>query len=305
MNNYAKYCEQYIEYLQIEKNASLYTIKYYSNDLEEFFDFLKRENISGLKNVDYRVVRVYLTELFNKRLNRNSVARKISSLRSFYKFLEREDSNFTNPFIQITLPKRNKPIPNFFYEEELEKLFSICDTTDPLGQRDQAILETLYATGIRVSECQNLKLEDIDFSVGSILVRGKGRKERYVLFGQFAEVALSNYINEGRKELLEKTNGTSENVFLNARGGALTVRGIRHILNKIVEKAALTVHIHPHKLRHSFATHMLNEGADLRTVQELLGHENLSSTQIYTHVTKDRLRSVYMKSHPRARSTDE
>lgn len=305
MDKYAEYRDQFIEYLQIEKNASQHTIRYYVNDIEEFFVFLKKEAIHFLRQVDFRVVRTYLTELYDKELKRNSVARKISSLRSFYKYLEREDERIVNPFIQISLPKTDRPIPNFFYEEELEKLFNICDLTDPLGQRNQAIIEVLYATGMRVSECQGLFLEDIDFSIGSILVRGKGRKERYVLFGQFAAIALNRYIDNGRQELLKKSNRSTEGVFLNSRGKALTVRGIRHILNKLVEEAALTIHIHPHKLRHTFATHMLNEGADLRTVQELLGHENLSSTQIYTHVTKDRLRDVYMNNHPRARSNNE
>ncbi|WP_099158087.1 tyrosine recombinase XerC [Virgibacillus ndiopensis] len=300
MNSFPTTCDAFIEYLQIEKNASPYTVKYYLNDLETFFTFLKQEGIVNLQEVDTKVVRLFLTTLYDKKLSRRSVSRKISSLRSFYKFLEREENVQINPFLHLTLPKAKKPIPGFLYMKELEKLFETSDITDPIGQRNQAILETLYATGMRVSECQGLTLDSIDFSIGTMFVKGKGRKERYIPFGRFAEIALETYINEGRNQLLEKAKATTNSVFLNARGGPLTARGIRLILNKMVEQAALTVRIHPHKLRHTFATHMLNAGADLRTVQELLGHESLSSTQIYTHVTKDRLRSVYMNSHPRA-----
>ncbi|WP_249869795.1 tyrosine recombinase XerC [Oceanobacillus saliphilus] len=300
MGNFVKYSEAFVEYLQIEKNASPYTVKYYRNDLEIFFEFLDREGIRDLNEVGQRDIRIFLTNLYDKQLGRRSVSRKISSLRSFYRFLEREEMVNDNPFVNIYLPKASKTVPGFLYKEELEKLFEVNDMTKPLGQRDQAILELLYGTGIRVSECQGLSLRDVDFSIGTIFVKGKGRKERYVPFGRFAEIALETYIHDGRVKLLEKADTSSESVFLNARGKPLTTRGIRTILNKIVERAALTVHVHPHKLRHTFATHMLNEGADLRTVQELLGHESLSSTQIYTHVTKDHLRDVYMKSHPRA-----
>ncbi|MGM8211764.1 tyrosine recombinase XerC [Virgibacillus sp. W0430] len=298
---FSQCCKLFKAYLQIEKNSSPYTIKYYTDDIETFFNFLKKEGIDHLNAVDYHTVRLFLTDLYHEQLSRKSVSRKVSSLRSFYKFLTRENIVATNPFQQVTLPKPTKPIPGFFYLEEMEALFKMNDVTTPLGQRNQAILETLYATGIRVSECQQLELDQIDFSIGTVLVTGKGRKERYVPFGQYAADALKMYIDNGRRELLNKGNENTKSVFLNARGKPLTARGIRLVLNKMVENTAATVHIHPHKLRHSFATHMLNEGADLRSVQELLGHENLSSTQIYTHVTKDRLRNVYMKSHPRAK----
>lgn len=294
------YIDTFVEYLQIEKNASPYTVKYYRNDLEIFADFLQSEGISHIANVTYKDVRIFLTSLYEQELSRRSVSRKISTLRSFYRFLERERYVEGNPFVQLHLPKTSKPVPGFLYQEELDKLFEVNDITIPLGQRDQALLEMLYGTGIRVSECQNLRIQDIDFSIGTIFVRGKGRKERYVPFGSFAEIALETYLQEGRNKLLQKSNSDTEFIFLNSRGGHLTTRGIRTILNKIVERASLTVHVHPHKLRHTFATHLLNEGADLRSVQELLGHESLSSTQIYTHVTKDHLREAYMKSHPRA-----
>ncbi|MFC3040319.1 tyrosine recombinase XerC [Virgibacillus xinjiangensis] len=300
MNDYMEPSKQFVEYLQIEKNASPYTVKYYQNDLEKFFLFLSAEGIDGLEHVDYRVVRLFLTGLYHQRLSRRSVSRTISSLRSFYRFLQREEKITTNPFMHVSLPKQDQPIPGFLYAEELEKLFEVSDLTDPLGQRNQAILEVLYATGIRVSECKNLSLSHIDFTIGTLFVKGKGRKERYVPFGSFASTVLDTYIRDGREQLMKKRGVATDTVFLNARGNPLTERGIRLILNKMVERAALTVHLHPHKLRHTFATHMLNEGADLRTVQELLGHENLSSTQIYTHVTKNHLRDVYLNSHPRA-----
>ncbi|WP_156289054.1 tyrosine recombinase XerC [Oceanobacillus salinisoli] len=301
MRQIAEYSKLFMEYLQIEKNVSPYTTKFYQQDIEIFFAFLKQELVEDLTDVDSRTVRLFLTHLYDKQLSRKSVSRKISSLRSFFKFMERQEIVSSNPFIQIMLPKTDKPVPTFLYKEEIEKLFEVSDTTDPLGQRDQALIETLYGTGIRISECQGLRLGDIDFSIGTMFIRGKGNKERYVPFGRFAEIALETYINEGRAKLLEKSNSDTDAVFLNSRGTPLTARGMRLILNKMVEKAALTIHVHPHKLRHTFATHMLNEGADLRIVQELLGHENLSSTQIYTHVTKDFLRDVYMKSHPRAK----
>lgn len=293
--------ELFVEYLQIEKNASPLTVKYYQNDLETFFNFLHEEAIQDIKDVDERVVRVFLTRLYNQKLSRRSVSRKVSVLRSFYRFLARENLIAENPVAHIMLPKLDKTLPSFLYKEELEKLFEANDTTTSVGQRDQAILEVLYGTGIRVSECQGLRLGDVDFAIGTIFVKGKGNKERYVPFGRFAEIALETYINEGRDELLNKTTEKTDYLFLNANGQPLTARGIRYILSKMVKRAALTVNVHPHKLRHTFATHMLNEGADLRVVQELLGHESLSTTQIYTHVTKDHLRKVYMKRHPRAK----
>lgn len=301
MEHLIHYSDDFIEYLQIEKNASPYTIQFYRKDLESFFTFLEQEAVTDVDQIDYRLVRIYLTDLYKLKQSRRTVSRKLSSLRSFFKFLEREGKVNENPFVHIVLPKTDKPLPTFLYAEELEKLFEVNDTTEPLGQRNQALIEVLYGTGIRVSECQALKLSDIDFIIGTLFIHGKGNKERYVPFGRFAEIALETYINEGRNTLLESAKSKTDYVFLNTRGNPLTTRGIRDILNRMVDKAALTIHLHPHKLRHTFATHMLNEGADLRSVQELLGHENLSSTQIYTHVTKDYMREVYMKSHPRAK----
>ncbi|MDC3416405.1 tyrosine recombinase XerC [Aquibacillus salsiterrae] len=294
----------FVEYLQIEKNASPYTIKFYQEDMESFFSFLQSEGINKLDSINYQVVRLFLTVLYKQNLSRKSVSRKISSLRSFFNYLEREGKVTSNPFLHVTLPKAEMKVPDFFYTQELEKLFDVSDLTTSLGQRNLALIELFYATGIRVSECIGVTVNDLDFGLNTILVYGKGRKERYIPFGGFAERALVRYIEEGREQLLSKSKTTTDVLFLNAKGMPLTTKGIAYIFDNMVKQAALTVDIHPHKLRHTFATHMLNEGADLRVVQELLGHEHLSTTQIYTHVTKDRLRNIYMNSHPRAKSRE-
>ena len=295
---------QFKLYLKIEKNVSPYTLKYYNQDLDNFNTFLAQEHILSYRDVDNRVVRIYLTNLYQNKLSRKSVARKISSLRTFFKYLERENILTGNPFLTITLPKAEQTLPHFLYQEELNELFKTSDLTSSIGQRNQALLELMYATGIRVSECTSLTLDAIDFSLHTILVMGKGRKERYIPFGSFAEKALKQYIQDGRNQLVEKNKEGTNSLFLNANGKPITAQGIRYVLNKIVTDASLNIHVHPHALRHTFATHMLNAGADLRSVQELLGHDHLSSTQIYTHVTKDRLKDVYMKAHPRAKSKE-
>ncbi|QQZ07955.1 tyrosine recombinase XerC [Heyndrickxia vini] len=288
----------FIEYIQVERNYSEYTVKFYRRDIEHFYMFMVEQGISHLEDVEYFDARLYLTKLYEKEYSRTSLARKISSLRSFFKFLMREKIVKENPFTLISQSKKQLKIPKFFYEEEMEKLFEVCQGNTNLDFRNLSLLEVLYSTGIRVSECANIKLNDIDFDFETIHVKGKGKKERIVLFGTFANDALNNYIKNARPLLMNKSN--HEYLFVNYRGTPLTTRGIRHILNNLISKAALTGKMHPHMLRHTFATHLLNNGADLRTVQELLGHENLSSTQIYTHVTKEQLRKTYLNYHPRA-----
>lgn len=300
MNEVLENClVSYIEYIQIEKNYSEYTIKFYRQDIEHFFMFMNEQGISDLQKVEYFDARLYLTQLYSSKYKRASLARKISSLRSFYKFLMREKIVVENPFALLIQPKKELRIPKFFYQEEMEKLFQVCDGPSPLEKRNKALLEILYSTGIRVSECANIQLKDIDFDFDAILVNGKGNKERIVLFGSFARVALHDYINTARNQLM-LTAAPHHQLFVNYKGTPLTVRGIRHILNSVIEKAALTGKMHPHMLRHTFATHLLDNGADIRTVQELLGHEYLSSTQVYTHVTKEHLRKTYIAHHPRA-----
>lgn len=291
---------KFTDYLQIERNYSKYTVVYYNQDIEEFVNFMQSQSIDNFPWVTYSAVRLYLTELFQRKLARKTVARKISSLRSLYKFLMRENVTKDNPFALVHLPKKELKIPHFLYETELKMLFHVSDLSTPLGQRNQAILELLYATGIRVSECCGLEISDVDFSLSTILVNGKGKKQRYVPFGSFASDAVETYMENGRRELLTKSKDSHSTLFLNFRGGPLTTRGVRLILNDLFDKTSMTIHISPHVLRHTFATHMLNEGSDLRAVQEMLGHSHLSSTQIYTHVTKDRLKTIYMSHHPRA-----
>ncbi|WP_284565074.1 tyrosine recombinase XerC [Bacillus altitudinis] len=291
----------FIEYLQIEKNYSALTISGYTEAIEEFVRFMNIQGIDGFEEVYYQDTRIYLTEAYEKGLTRRTISKKVSALRSFYKFLLREQLVKENPFLLVSLPKQDKRIPSFLYEEELKELFTVSDVNTPLGQRNQAILELLYATGMRVSELCSLKESDLDLSMDTVLVHGKGSKQRYVPFGSYAHEALSTYLEDGRQKLKVKGKDRADShVFLNQRGAPLTDRGVRFILTELMKKASGTLHIHPHMLRHTFATHLLNEGADLRSVQELLGHSNLSSTQVYTHVSKDSLRKTYMSHHPRA-----
>lgn len=292
--------DRFIQHLQVEKNYAEHTIINYKKDLEEFCSFLIKEGIFQFSDVNFSVARLFLTELYERGFARNTVARMISSLRSFYRFLTMEQNMQNNPFQLVDLPKKDHRLPNFLYEEEVAALFHAIDVSTPLGQRNQAILELLYATGIRVSECVALNVSDVDFSLEQIFVIGKGNKERYVPIGSFAIDALKLYIQNGRKHLLKKSDERSEALFLNYQGNRLSARSVRTVLKQIVEKASLHKNISPHVLRHTFATHMLNAGADLRSVQELLGHSQLSSTQIYTHVTRDTLRNVYNRYHPRA-----
>jgi integrase/recombinase XerC len=298
MSNLVKEIETFIRFLQVEKNFSSHTVYNYKKDIEHFSSFMKQHSIFSYAAVSYVFVRLYLTELYALNLKRKTVARKISSLRSFFKFLLVEEAVKGNPFALATIPKQESRLPTFLYEEELSGLFTVSDLTTPLGQRNQALLELLYGTGIRVSECCNIQIQDIDFQIGTVKVLGKGRKERYIPLGSYAVEAIHTYINDGRKKLLKSEKGST--LFLNYRGEKLSRSGVRKILEDLVNKAAISVHISPHVLRHTFATHMLNEGADMRSVQELLGHSHLSSTQMYTHVTKEHLKNVYNSFHPRA-----
>jgi integrase/recombinase XerC len=302
MENVKIYLNFFIEYLQIEKNYSQYTVVNYATDIEDFFSFMKEQAILHLEEITYNDTRLFLTQLHNRKYSRKTISRKVSSLRSFFKFLVREEKLSENPFSLVSLPKREQKIPQFLYEEEIEKLFSISDCTTPLGQRNQALIEVLYGTGIRVSECCNIRLTDIDFYIGTVLVHGKGGKQRYVPFGSYAQDSIEHYLSQGRKTLVSRLKEPDQHsyLFVNHRGSPLTDRGVRHILNELIKKASSTLHIHPHMFRHTFATHMLNEGADMRSVQELLGHAHLSSTQVYTHVTKEHLKRSYMSHHPRA-----
>jgi len=289
---------QFVNYLQLEKNSSKLTVESYSQDIRHFFMFMDEQSISDVSDVSYNDARLYLTKLYHLKLAKKSIVRKISSLRSFYKYLLREQFVNTNPFAQVSLPKLDKRLPDFFYEKEMVQILQSITSNDPIGQRNKSLVELLYATGIRVSECANIHLSDIDLNYSVVLIKGKGNKERYVPFGNYAKTSLELYINDGRHKLMKKSNHPF--LFVNQKGTPLTPRGIRYILSGIIDELGSQHHIHPHMIRHSFATHLLNNGADLRTVQELLGHSQLSSTQKYTHVTKEQLRKVYNQHHPRA-----
>lgn len=288
---------EYIRELSINKNYSENTIEAYKRDLNEYFSYLKNNNKNYL-SIDYDSIRKYLSYLNDKKDTNSTISRKISSLRGFYSYLRLNEKIKNNPFKLINLPKKEQKLPRFFYYNELEELFAACDTSISLGQRNLAILEVLYATGTRVSELINIKLEDINFSEKQIKVLGKGNKERMVFLGEYAVDALEDYLNDGYL-FLNKYN--LDYVFLNHLGNKITRRGIEDILTKLIKKTSIDKKISPHMIRHSFATHLLNEGCDLESVQEMLGHESISATAIYTHVTDDRIKEIYFKAHPRAR----
>ncbi|MEK4485167.1 tyrosine recombinase XerC [Psychrobacillus sp. FSL H8-0484] len=288
----------FIAYIQLEKNYSNLTVHEYENDIKQFLIYLEAEGVQHLNDVEYVHARLYVTNLYDKKLARTSISRKISSIRSFYKFLNREYNIRDDAFQSLYHPKKEEKLPHFFYEEEMEKLFEENKGTDPLSIRNLAILELLYATGIRVSELTSIELRHIDSSYGVVRVMGKGRKERYIPVGDYALSAVEQYVLNSRPKLMKKTSHSF--LFVNSRGEHLTTDGVRYILNEMMKKASLHTTIYPHMLRHTFATHLLNNGADLRSVQELLGHAHLSSTQVYTHVTKEHLRKTYMNAHPRA-----
>jgi len=287
----------FLDYITKQKKYSENTSKNYEIDILEFKEYLNRESINYL-DVDYDFIKGYLMQLYNKKLSRASVSRKLSSLRSFYKYLFNNEFIKTNPFKYVSTPKKEKKLPKYLGVEELELIFNIPNLLTPLGQRDKVILEVLYATGIRVSELVDIKISDIDFYRKEIRVLGKGNKERIDPFGDYCLDAIDLFLEDGRKKILEKHHTSCDYLIINEHGKKITTRGVEKIIDNIVKKASLKKHISPHMLRHSFATHLLNEGCDIRTVQELLGHESLESTQIYTHVSNERLRSVYLKCHP-------
>ena len=289
-----KELENYLKYLQYQKNYSLHTITSYEEDIKEFLEYIKSENINMFK-ITYDDIRFYLMHLSKKKDINSTISRKISALRSFYKYLQNNNKIDNNPFTLINLPKKDKKLPRFFFYNELEELFNTPKLNTPLGQRDRLILEMLYATGVRVSELVSIRISDI--SDHTIKILGKGNKERIVRFGDYCDEILKMYLNDGHYKL----NADSDYLFLNNNGEQLTDRGVRYLLDKIISKTTIEKKISPHMLRHSFATHLLNEGCDILTVQELLGHESLSATAIYTHVTNDRLKDVYFRTHPRAR----
>jgi len=291
---------KYINYLEAERNASAYTIRNYTTDLMGFFRFLSDKGVSSLKEVDRQVLRDYLSHLMEQGFVKASIARKLSAIRSLYRYLLREEIISANPVATTSSPKLDKRLPSFLTIEEIERLLEAPDLSTPQGQRDRALIELLYASGLRVSELVNLNLEQINLDTNEIRVWGKGSKERMVLMGKPAAEALRAYLQQGRPKLFGTRIRMTNALFINRYGGRLTERRVQRILEKYAHIAGIGKRVHPHMLRHTFATHLLDGGADLRVVQELLGHANLSSTQIYTHVTRSQARKVYLSAHPMA-----
>jgi len=289
---------KYINYLEAERNVSPYTVRNYTTDLLDFFQFLKDKKIDSLKEVDRHTLRDYLSQLMERGFVKASIARKLSAIRSFYRYLLREEIISTSPVATTSSPKLDKRLPSFLTIEEMNRLLEAPDLSTPQGQRDRALLELLYASGLRVSELVSLNLEQVNLETREIRVWGKGSKERMVLIGEPAARALTAYLNQGRPELLGKK--VSSALLLNRYGKRLIERRVQRILEKYANIINIGKRVYPHMLRHTFATHLLDGGADLRVVQELLGHASLSSTQIYTHVSKSQAKKVYLSAHPMA-----
>ncbi len=274
------------------------TASAYIADLREFANFLKNEELGSLQSVSTRVAKFY-TSAISERFQPASVSRKLSTLRSFYHFLLEEELIDAHPFLEVKFPKKKKKLPRFVYPEDVEMLFEAIDLDTSRGQRDLALLETLYASGVRVSECVQLKTRDLSFEKRTLLVHGKGNKDRIIPMGERLSDTLRTYLFSARKNLMKKKDHPY--LFVNLRGDPITARGVRHVLNELIKKAGSYHTITPHTLRHTFASHLLSRGADLRSVQEMLGHSHISSTQIYTQVSKEDLKTHYMNAHPRAR----
>jgi len=291
--------DRFLGYLEGERGYSPQTLRAYAGDLTGFANFAAQQEAFDPASITSVQMRHYLARLRQSGAARSTIARKVASLRSFYKFLLREGLVSQNPATNLTVPRREKRLPVFLDEGEVERLLETPDLADVAGRRDRAILEMLYSTGMRISELAAVNLEDIDLVGEVVKAKGKGKKERLVPLGRPALQALRDYL-EVRAAIARGRRVNRRALFVNKAGGRLSVRGVRRIFRKYARQAGLAERASPHTLRHSFATHMLNRGADLRAVQELLGHASLASTQIYAHVTTERLKRVYNKAHPRA-----
>jgi integrase/recombinase XerC len=287
---------KYIAFLEAEKNASKYTVRNYTRDLLEFFAFCTEKKIESLKDVNKLTLRAYLAHLLEQKFAKSSIARKLSAIRSFYRYLMREELVKASPAATTVSPRLDRRLPIFLTVDEAKRLVESPDLSQPQGQRDRALLELLYASGMRVSEIVSLNTEQVNLASNELRVWGKGNKERLVLIGSPAAHALKEYIEQARPLLL--SGKKNDALFVNRYGERILVRRVQ----KIISKYSLSVNkkIHPHILRHTFATHLLDGGADLKVVQELLGHADLSSTQIYTHVTHSQARRIYLAAHPMA-----
>nr|WP_275582001.1 site-specific tyrosine recombinase XerD [Bacillus ectoiniformans] len=292
--------QDFIHYMIVEKNLAKNTIAAYERDLKHYLLFLEKvEQLSSLNQVTRAHIIQFLGHLKTEGKSSRTVARHIASLRSFHQFLLREKAADQDPSVHIETPQMEKTLPKVLNLTEVEALLASPDPATPFGKRDQAMLELLYATGIRVSELTSLNTGDVHLSMGFVRCTGKGNKERIIPIGQTAIRILEAYLQDGRPSLHSKKKA-EDALFLNHHGNRLTRQGFWKILKKLAQKSNIQKDLTPHTLRHSFATHLLENGADLRAVQEMLGHADISTTQIYTHVTKTRLKDVYSKFHPRA-----
>jgi len=297
-----KLLDRFLTYMQVSRNASPYTIKNYGNDIGQFLDYCREQGVDSPGRVDRSLLRSYLAELDAVGYVKASIARRVSELRSFGDFLVQEELLERNPFRMISAPRIPKRLPQYLTVAEVEALLAAPDTSTPLGLRNRAIIEVLYGAGLRVSELVGMDVVDVALAQAQVRVMGKGGKERIGLLGRQAVEAMRTYLETGRPELLGRQ--PTDALWLNHRGARLTVRGTAFVLSKAGKQAGIRIPVFPHILRHTFATHLLDGGADLRVVQELLGHANLATTQIYTHVSQSRAREVYLRAHPRAGVSD-
>ncbi|CAI7998951.1 Tyrosine recombinase XerC [Geodia barretti] len=288
-------------HLRAEKDLADLTIRNYKADLQPLYDYMRLKNIEDMPALDRKTLRGYLAWLTELGYVRHSVSRKLSTLRSFLKWMSSKGIIEGDPLPKRGVMRVPKKLPRFLSQEQAGRLMDAPDTTKPTGLRDHALLEVIYGAGLRVSEASNLRVTDLNLSTREVRVRGKGSKERVVLVGQVAKSALSLYLRDARPKLAGKSSGMT--LFLNRFGGRLSQRSIQEKVRRYSVKAALPSGVHTHTLRHSYATHLLEGGADLRVVQELLGHASPATTQIYTHVTNSQARQVYMAAHPRAQRT--
>ena len=289
--------DKFLDYLKYERNYSNNTIIAYENNIRGFLSYCKIKNVKNMNEVNYQFIRGYISYLYKQKYQAKSITRILSALRSFFKYLKREEKISTNPLDLITSPKVEKKLPKYLTINDVEKILNAPDMSNKIGIRDAFILELLYVTVIRVSELTNIKLNDISIVEKKIKIMGKGSKERIVYYGTRCQELLNKYLNI-RNDFLKQAN---DYLVLSNTGKQISAREIRNIINRLKVKAGIDINISPHTFRHTFATHMLNEGADLRSVQELLGHENLSTTTIYTHLTNEKLRRTYLSTHPRAK----
>lgn len=298
----AELVDSFFIYLSVEKNMSEKTIKSYNGDWQDFYAFLEKEaglklETAGVGEINHALVRRYLASLNERSLSKNTAARRLAALRSFFRYLLKKEIIETNPLREVSTPKLAKKLPRYLEQDEMRRILEGLPQESPADLRDQAVLELLYGAGIRVSELTGLDVENLDMSYGYLRVFGKGSRERVVPIGKIAIAAVEKYLHEVRPVL--NTNNQKA-LFLNKAGGRLTDSAVRKIVRKRLQAAAAREIISPHGFRHSFASHLLDNGADLRVVQELLGHQKISSTQVYTHVSRGKLRKVYQSAHPRA-----